>query len=347
MLLGLAYGCGIILWPFLSAILWAAILAFTTWPLYARLRRRLRPWIAALTMMLGSAIAIVVPLAFLATTGISDIPGVLNAVNNAIPHSADTVQPPAWLAHVPIVGPQLLAAYKSWTRDLSDLGRLVQPYAGQIVHYALSGLLQLASGIAELLMALFIALFFWINGDALGRVIMALLTRISGNYAERLINVTGRVIRGTVYGVLGTAIVQGVLTAFGLMLCGVPDPVLLGGLAGFLAVFPIGAPLVWIPAAIWLAVDHHLGKGIFLAVYGVLIISGADHIIRPAFIARGAQLPYLLTVLGVLGGVMALGGLGIFLGPVLLGTAYTLTVEFAGVRPATFFKDPVEMPPTE
>jgi len=192
--------------------------------------------------------------------------------------------------------------------------------------------MQLASGIAELLMALFVALFFWINGDALGRVIRALLTRITGDYAARLIAVIGNVIRGTVYGILGTAIVQGVLTAIGLLIFGVSDPVLLGGLAAFFAVFPVGAPLVWVPAAIWLAVHHHLAAGIGLAVYGIVLISGADHIIRPAFIARGAQLPYLLTVLGVLGGVVALGGLGIFLGPVLLGVGYTLTVEFANGR---------------
>jgi predicted PurR-regulated permease PerM len=132
-----------------------------------------------------------------------------------------------------------------------------------------------------------------------------------------------------VYGILGTAIVQGVLTAFGLWLSGVPRPVLLGGIAGFLSVLPIGAPVIWIPAAIWLMGSGHLGWGIFLAIYGVVAVSGADSVIRPWFIARGAQLPFLLTVLGVLGGALAFGLLGIFLGPVLLGIGYTLVNEWA------------------
>jgi len=135
-----------------------------------------------------------------------------------------------------------------------------------------------------------------------------------------------------VYGILGTALVQGFLTAFGLWVSGVPRPVLLGAVAGFLAVLPIGAPLVWIPAAAWLLSTGHTGWGIFLVIYGITAISGADHLIRPVFIARGAQLPFLLTVLGVLGGALAFGLLGIFLGPVLLGVGFTLVVEFADAR---------------
>ena len=109
---------------------------------------------------------------------------------------------------------------------------------------------------------------------------------------------------------------------------GVPEPVLLGATAGLLAVLPIGAPVVWIPAAIWLAGSGHWGWGLFLAIYGTVVVSGADSVIRPWFIARGANLPFLLTVLGVLGGALAVGLLGIFLGPVLLGVGYTLMNEW-------------------
>lgn len=329
LLVGVAYGCGVVLWPFLSAILWGAILTFTTWPLFKRLRRHMRAPLAAVVMMVCSAIAIVMPLALLTSTGIADLPLIIGGINAEIEALGRTHPAPNWLASLPAVGPQLSTAYLHWNHDVRGLGEALHPYAGQIAHYALKALMQMASGLAELVMALFIALFFWISGDSLGRVIHAVLTRITGSYADRLITIIGGVIRGTVYGILGTAIVQGVLTAIGLFISGVPAPVLLGGVAAFVAVFPVGAPLVWAPAAIWLALHHHLGWGLFLAGYGIIFISGADHIIRPAFIARGAQLPYLLTVLGVLGGVVTLGGLGIFLGPVLLGVGYTLTTEFA------------------
>jgi predicted PurR-regulated permease PerM len=104
---------------------------------------------------------------------------------------------------------------------------------------------------------------------------------------------------------------------------------MLGAVAGFLSVLPVGAPLVWIPAALWLLGIGHTGWGIFLGVYGVMAVSGADNVIRPWFIARGAQLPFLLTVLGVLGGALGFGLLGIFLGPVLLGVGFTLAKEWA------------------
>ena len=156
-----------------------------------------------------------------------------------------------------------------------------------------------------------------------------ILHRIAGAQADRLILVTGATVRGVVYGILGTAIVQGILTAFGLWIAGVPRPVLLGAVAGFLSVLPIGAPLVWIPAAVWLLTDGNIVHAIFLGIYGVLAVSGADQVIRPWFISRGAQLPFLLTVLGVLGGALAFGLLGIFLGPVLLGIGFTLVNEWA------------------
>jgi predicted PurR-regulated permease PerM len=178
-------------------------------------------------------------------------------------------------------------------------------------------------------LALFVAFFFYVYAEPIAARLRLILERIAGERAERLINVTGATVRGVVYGILGTAVVQGILTAFGLYISGVPRAVLLGTVAGFLSVLPIGAPVVWIPAALWLMSSEHLGWGIFLAVYGVVAVSGADSVIRPYFIARGAQLPFLLTVLGVLGGALAFGLLGIFLGPVLLGVGYTLINEWA------------------
>ena len=157
----------------------------------------------------------------------------------------------------------------------------------------------------------------------------ALIRRIAGEQADRLIAVTGLTVRGTVYGILGTAAVQGVLTFVGLWVTGVPRAGLLALVAGSLSVLPIGAPVIWIPASLWLLASGKTAMGILLGCYGLLFITGSDHVIRPYFIARGAHLPFLLTVLGVLGGALAFGLLGIFLGPVLLGVGYTLINEWA------------------
>jgi predicted PurR-regulated permease PerM len=324
---GVATGCIVVLYPFFSAILLAAILVFTTWPLFVRVRTRTGRFPAAILMMLLIALLVVLPIGLVASAGVEDAPGVLHAAMALA--AIGLPEPPHWVARLPVVGHQVSETLQRWSADLNQVGATVQPYIGTIARRILAVLVQIASGLLQLVLALFIAFFFWISGDALGATVTAVIRRIAGSYADRLLAVAGGTVRGTVYGVLGTAIVQGILTGTGFAIAGVPSPVLFGGIAAFVAVLPIGAPLVWVPAAIWLAMTHHLWAGIFLAVFGVVAISGADHVIRPMFIARGGQLPYLLTVLGVLGGVLAFGGLGIFLGPVLLGLGYTLTIEFA------------------
>jgi predicted PurR-regulated permease PerM len=119
------------------------------------------------------------------------------------------------------------------------------------------------------------------------------------------------------------------MTTFGFWIAGVPQPVLLGVVAGVISILPVGAPLIWIPATIWLFTQGETGWGIFMLVYGAGGISSVDNVIRPWLIARGADLPLLLTLLGAIGGVLAFGILGLFLGPVMLAVGYTLLRDWA------------------
>ena len=329
LLAGIAIGCGFVLHPFTSALLWGGILVFTTWPVFEWVRNRshLGRTGAAIIMVMLTALLLVLPLAAAAPAGSDDVVRLREQVQGWLDGGLPGA--PEWLYRVPLVGPTLSEYWNSWAADLSVMAEFFRPYFGMIAENGLTLLLGIASGVLQFLLALFIAFFFWVYGDRLGVHLRAIIRRVAGSYAERLIVVTGQVIRGTVYGLLGTAIVQGMLTAFGLWLSGVPRPVLLGAIAGFVSVLPIGAPMIWIPAALWLLSTGHTGWAIFLVVYGVVAVSGADSLIRPYFIARGAQLPFLLTVLGVLGGALAFGLLGIFLGPVLLGVGFTLVAEFA------------------
>ncbi len=329
MLAGIAVGCAFVLHPFISAILWGAILVFTTWPVFewVRARAHVGRTGAALAMVLLTALLLVLPLAAAAPAGSDDAEQLRASLGRLL--DGGLPSSPGWLYRMPLVGPTLSDLWNSWAADLSVMAAFFRPYFGMIAENGLTLLLGIASGVLQFLMALFVAFFLWAYGDRIALRGRAILRRIAGSYADRLIAVTGQVVRGTVYGLLGTALVQGMLTAFGLWLSGVPRPVLLGAIAGLVSVLPIGAPMIWIPAAIWLAGTGHIGWAVFLVVYGVVAVSGADSVIRPYFIARGAQLPFLLTVLGVLGGALAFGLLGIFLGPVLLGVGYTLVTEFA------------------
>ena len=328
LVLSIALGCGYVLYPFFSALLWAAILVFSTWPLFRQLRRvGLDRVSAALLMVLLAGVVVVVPLGLAIPAGAKDIAHLRALLQGSL--QGGLPGPPGWLADVPLAGPGMADLWQHWADDLSSMGEFFRPYFGAIAEGSLTVLLRIAHGVVSFGFALFISFFFYVYGESMTGSLHAILGRIAGGYADRLISVTGLAVRGTVYGILGNALVQGLLTYLGLWLIEMPRAALLGSLAGLLALLPVGAPLVWVPATLWLLGSGRTGHGVFLAIYGTVVVSGLDHIIRPYFIARGARLPFLLTVLGVLGGVFAFGLLGIFLGPVLLGVGLTLLNEFA------------------
>src|ERR1700744_1731698 len=290
-------------------------------------------------MVLLTAVVLVLPIAVAAPGSADDVSHLRHVIMDGL--RAGLPDSPLWVFDIPLVGPTIGDLWNRWAADISVMLEALRPYFGIIVENGLGLLLGIANGVLMFLLALFIAFFFYVYGQPIAGRLRLLLHRIAGLQADRLIAVTGATVRGVVYGILGTAVVQGILTALGLWLSGVPRPVLLGAVAGLLSVLPIGAPVIWIPAAVWLLSSNHLGWGIFLIVYGVGAISGSDSLIRPWFISRGAQLPFLLTVLGVLGGALAFGLLGIFLGPVLLGIGFTLVNEWArGADPRPAPTDP-------
>jgi hypothetical protein len=323
---GVAIGCLLVLYPFFSAILWASILAFTTWPVFISLRARVGRNAAAGLMVLITAVVVLLPLALVAPSGGHDVSEFQASLQAAI--AAGLPPAPAWVANIPVIGVTAHDLWDSWAHDFSVMVAFFRPYFGIAAEFGLRLLLGLANGVLEFLLALVVAFFIYGSGDTIAAKLQTLLRRIAGDRADRLITVTGATVRGVVYGILGTAVVQGLLTVFGLWMAGVPRPLLLGVIGGGLSVLPIGAPFIWIPAAIWLLASGNTLAAVFLGLWGGIVISGADSLIRPYFIARGAQLPFLLTMLGVLGGALAFGLLGIFVGPVLLGVGYTLVNEW-------------------
>jgi predicted PurR-regulated permease PerM len=340
-LLALAIGCLMVLRPFLSSLLWAAIIAFSTWPAFRLVRDRLRlsPTWAAVLMVTAEMLLVGLPIVLAAPTNREEVDRLRAQVEALL-----TVGMPGLgerLTNLPFVGPYLRDWLGGLELDLSGLTSLLRPYAGTIASAALSILLAVLSGLAELILAILLAFFFYRDGEAMARRLERVVGRLAGERAQQLVLLTGNVTRGVVYGLIGTAVVQGAMTALGLWIAGVPQPVLLGVVAGVISIFPVGAPLVWIPATIWLFVEGRIGWGIFMGLYGAFGISSVDNFIRPMMISRGADLPLLLTLLGALGGVFAFGFLGLFLGPVLLAVGYTLVLEF-GAEPAAP-AEPVEV----
>jgi predicted PurR-regulated permease PerM len=327
LLLGL--GCFLVLRPFVSALLWALILAYTTWPAFRMLRERtgLSPGWAALVMVTLEFLVIGLPIVFAAPTSREDVESLRGSVERLFTDGLPDLA--AFLSALPFVGTYVVEWLSGWDSTFAGLFGAVRPYVGTLAQNALSILLAVLSGIAELLLAIFLAFFFYRDGPAMAGQAERILEKLAGPGTRRLIELTGDVTRGVVYGLLGTAVVQGAMTTFGLWIAGVPQPVLLGVVAGVISILPVGAPLVWIPATIWLFSQGEVGWGLFMGVYGAAGISSVDNVIRPWLISRGADLPLLLTLLGAIGGVLGFGFLGLFLGPVLLAVGYTVLKDWA------------------
>jgi predicted PurR-regulated permease PerM len=192
--------------------------------------------------------------------------------------------------------------------------------------------LAIGRGAMEVALSVFIAFFILRDGAAAADRLTRSVGRIAGDRGRRLLEVAGQTVRGVVYGILGTALVQGGLAGVGFWIAGVPGAGLLAVLCFLLSVVLIGPPLVWIPAVIWLFSQGSTGWGVFMLVWG-LGVSSVDNVVKPWLISQGSAMPFILIFFGVIAGALGFGVIGVFLGPTLLAVAYRLLEEWSGVGP--------------
>ncbi|MCS6876896.1 MAG: AI-2E family transporter [Geminicoccaceae bacterium] len=331
-LAALGFGILLVLLPFVSALLWAAILAFAVWPLQVRLVRLLRghAGLAAGFATTLLALALLLPLVLVGRQIADAITLLVETVRQLL--ELGMPPPPEWLFDLPVLGPELVGAWNRLAEDMRDLPGFVQPWLSTARDLAIRAGLALGSGLFDLSLSLTAVFFFLRDGPSLLEQMRRAGERILGGRMQHLLEVAGSTVRGVVYGFVGTAIVQGVVAAIGFALVGLPGALVLGVLTFFTGLLPaIGPPLVWVPLSVWLVVQGQTTSGVFLAAYGVLVISGIDNLIRPWLISRESNLSFLLTFLGVFGGAIAFGFLGIFIGPVLLALGRALLEDW--VRP--------------
>ena len=190
--------------------------------------------------------------------------------------------------------------------------------------------LAVGQGVTQVILSAFLAFFFLRDETALSERLKVGVERLAGTRGKRLLKVAGDTVRGVVYGILGTALIQAVIAVIGLTIAGVPGAVFLGVMTFFLAVIlPFGPPIVWIPATLWLFAQGQPGWGIFMGLWGLLAISSVDNVVRPLIISQETKMPFVLIFCGVIGGALAFGLVGLFLGPTMLAVAYRLIDEWS------------------
>lgn len=334
-------GSIIILAPFAAPLLWAAILVYSTWQPYSWLTRCLggRSGLAASLMLLLLLVFAIGPFVYAGAELARHAPLISAWVQQ---HMQDGFpELPDWLVNLPYVGEKLQSLWQRLASGDSALMQQIKQMAGPAGRIMLKIGAAFGSGLVMLLLSLVIALFLYTGGDGGLRWLRGGMRRIAGDRGEELLILAGGTIRGVVYGILGTAGVQGLLAWFGFLIAGVPGAVMLGLATAFLSLIPMGPALLWGPAALWLYQQGETGWAIFMAVWGIGVVSTADNVVKPLLIGKDSNLPFLLIMLGVLGGALSFGLLGIFLGPTLLSVAYAVLKEWANPRP------PVAGPATE
>jgi predicted PurR-regulated permease PerM len=325
----LILGCFVVLRPFLSAILWSVILAFSTWPVYQRIESAVagRKGLASGLMVLIVAAVLIVPLALLGTSLAEDVTALVEMARQLLSEGPPT--PPAWVAKLPVVGSRLHDHWQEMAGSGARLTEALLKYLMPLRDWALRSAANFGESLLYLSLSVFIAFFLYRDGAALSTRLAPLFTRVGGQRAPALLHVAGDTIKGVVYGVIGTALIQGILVGIGLWIAGIPRVLLLGVLACVLSLIPVGPALIWLPAAIWLFGKGSTGWAVFLVLWGLLVVGLVDNFLKPYFIGKGSHLPFILVFLGTLGGVMAFGFLGIFLGPTLLAIAYASFQEWS------------------
>jgi len=194
----------------------------------------------------------------------------------------------------------------------------------------------LAASIVQLLIALAVAGMFWFSGEEMVAALTEAAERLGGTVAAGAITLAGGAIRGVAYGVVGTAVIQGVLMGIGLAIAGVPGAAALGFLTVLFSISQVLGPLtvvVWAGAAWWLYAGGSLAWAIFMLLWGAIMVSTSDNLLRPILISRGMDMPLSLILVGVFGGFVAFGFLGLFIGPTLLAVAFSLLQAWRAARP--------------
>ena len=328
LLLALLGACLWVMAPFWSALFWGAVLAFASWPLMRLLTRALRgrESLAAGILTLGWMLLVAAPLVWL---GFNLADHVRDATVFIKDVQVDGLpDPPTWLASIPLVGERLVGYWTTIDQQGAAMLASLKPYLGQVGNWLLARSAQIGGGILELTLSIVFVFFFYRDGPRLAAFVLSLLERLIGDRAQYYVDLVAGTVQRVVNGVIGTAAAQAVLALIGFLIAGVPGALVLGIGTFLLSLVPMGPPLIWIPATAWLAWKGEYGMAIFLGLWGTFIVSGVDNVLKPYLISRGGNLPLVIVLLGVFGGLLAFGFIGLFIGPTLLAVAYSLLLDW-------------------
>lgn len=325
----LVYGCWRVLAPFAPAILFATAVVISVWPAHIWLVSRLgqRRTIASLLSCTFVGVVVIVPVVLLFVAFRGAAIWLLTLLDEW--NASGPMHLPDWITQTPFIGEQIDAFWRSAISDQADAPAWFAQFGEPVRKLLVATARAFGNGLGQIILAALLLFALFRDGDRIGTRLQNVVFRTGGANAEDMLQTAHRTIVGVMLGVLGTALAQAVVAIAGFTIAGVPNALLLGALTFILSITPIGPPLIWGGAAIWLARHGHMGWTIFMVLYGVFGISLIDNIIKPLLISRSSRLPFALTFMGILGGVIAFGVAGVLIGPALLAVVVNLAKHLA------------------
>ncbi|MBW7984106.1 AI-2E family transporter YdiK [Enterobacillus tribolii] len=309
--------------PFVLGFAWASMIVIATWPLLTKLQEMMwgKRWLSVLVMMLLLILLFVIPISLVIVSLIDNSAPVL-----AWASSATSWQLPdlAWLNSIPLVGSKL---YSTWHSLMNGGGSAimakVQPYIGQAVTWFIAQAAHVGSFMLHCTLMLLFSALLYSRGEHVALGIRHFAIRLAAQRGDAAVILAAQSIRAVALGVVVTALAQSVLGGIGLAICGISGATLLTVVMFICCLAQLGPLLVLVPAIIWLYWTGDTTWGTVLLVWSC-VVGTMDGVLRPALIRLGADLPMILILSGVIGGLLAFGMIGLFIGPVVLAVSYRL-----------------------
>ena len=322
---GLIAGSLWILRPFIPAVIWATMIVVASWPVLLRIQSWLwgRRWLAVTVMTCILLLVLVVPLSLAIGTIVSNAEVITGWAGTLA--TIKLPQPPDWLQKLPLLGKRAVQTWSELaTLGQEDLAKKLAPYAGGVVGWFAGQIGGFGMMTVQFLLTVVVSAILFMTGETAAEGVCLFGRRLAGVHGENTVVLAGKAIRGVALGVVVTAFVQAILGGIGLAVTGVPFAAVLTAIIFMLAVAQVGSGLVMLAAIIWLFWTGFIGWGFVLMIWTILIGPILRNILRPILIKKGADLPLLLVLTGVLGGLIAFGLVGIFIGPMVLAVSYRL-----------------------
>jgi predicted PurR-regulated permease PerM len=320
--------CLWILRPFLFSLGWAVMIVVATWPFMLAVQKRCwnRRWLAVLIMSLALLLLLVIPLSFAILTILErtgDLVGLFNSLK-----TLRIAEPPHWFERVPLISHTLIERWQQLSViSPHDFSAKLTPHVNTTLKWFVGQVGNIGLLVVQFTLMIILSTILYAQGEKAAHLVCGFARRLAGERGEEAAILSAAAIRSVALGIVGTAVIQSALGGLGLIVAGIPAVALLIAVMMILCIAQVGPGLVLFPSVIWLYWSGQTTWATILLIWSVFVAL-IDNFVRPFLIRSGADLPLILIIAGVIGGLFAFGIIGLFIGPVILAVTYTLLLAW-------------------